>query len=285
MAGNTERFAPSPTGSLHLGHAFSALTAFNNAKRTNGKFKLRLDNIDIERCRSEYEKKICSDLKWLGISWDGPIMRQSDRLRKYKLAVNKLVGKGLVYGCSCTRREIENSLIAPHNFSASKNKIYPGLCREKKNGILGLNLRLDLSKSLQVLEDEEIAFFEIGIGPQGQSGKQVLDKDKASKEIGDIIIARKDIGTSYNLSTVVDDMEEGITNVTRGNDLFPITFIQVIIQKLLGYKTPIYFHHKLLTDSTGNRLAKRKGSKTIASYRANGFTAEEIKKIIFSKQI
>ena len=279
-----ERTAPSPSGFLHLGHAFSALTAFNNACRQKGLFKLRIDNIDYTRCNKKFEVQILSVLSWLGISWDS-VVKQTNHLQNYRTALKKLEEKGLTYRCACTRKDIEKALEAPHTKNSSDSKssqpqIYPGTCRNAKHESIHTCTRLDVRKAISHLQNKQLCFNEIGLGPTGENGLQVITDEILTEKIGDIVLARKDIGTSYNLAVVIDDHIQEVTNVTRGNDLFLVTPIQVLLQALLGLRTPCYNHHKLIIDHTGRRLAKRNRSKSLFELREEGASVSDIRNII-----
>ncbi len=272
------RFAPSPTGRLHLGHAFSALFAQKEAEKRSGRVLLRMENIDKARCKTEYEAHIREDLRWLGFDWNGEIRRQSDHIKDYKIALQKLQEIGVLYPCFCSRseilKEIENSFGAPHNsILGPDGPTYPGTCRSltpdfqseqiasgKKYG-----LRLDVRKSLNIVG--EISWFDVESG-----------ETRAEPEIfGDIILARKDVMTSYHLSCTVDDNIQGVSLVTRAEDLTLATHIHRLLQQLLDYKVPEYKFHKIIVDENGDRLAKRVKSKTIYAMRKEGLTASDIR--------
>ena len=277
-----ERTAPSPTGFLHLGHAFSALTAYKNLNKENGQFKLRIEDIDFTRCKREFEESIYDDLSWLGIRWVEPVLKQSERFSIYNNAIQVLEKMGVVYGCSCSRSDINSVLNAPHRNNLNNQNVYPGTCREKKLEDGLLSLRLNIKRALDLIDKSELFFYELGCGPEFQRGKQCLIKSDIIKKIGDPVVARKDIRTSYNLAVVVDDMAQEVTHITRGNDLFFNTPIQIILQKLLGYKTPFYRHHKLITDKHGSRLAKRSNATSIRHFRKAGLKPEDIWEMVNS---
>ena len=275
------RFAPSPTGLLHLGHAYSALLTQNLVTRNSGTLHLRIEDIDITRCTPDFEKQIYRDLEWLGVHWDSTPLRQSEELSIYINSLKQLVDKGLVYGCDCTRSDIKKALSAPNNLANDVNTlVYPGTCREKNLPLDGRNVRLNLLKSKNYLETEYINFFEQGIGPNKENGDQTFDIAWLGKRYGDFIIARKDIRTSYHLAVTVDDAQQKVTHVSRGNDLFYVTPIHVILQNLLNFKTPVYIHHPLIKDKNGNKLAKSKGSESILSMRNSGTTIKDIRSIL-----
>ena len=271
MAGRVTRFAPSPTGPLHLGHAYAALVAAERGDR----FLLRIEDIDGARCKPEFETGIYQDLEWLGLSWEKPVMRQSTRLSAYEAALAHLSGLGLTYHCSCTRGDIKAALSAPQEGGAvigPDGPVYPGTCRTKRQteGALRLNMAGAMARL------GEIRFRETGM----RAGDHRCSNLQLIESIGDIVLARRDIGTSYHIAVVVDDAAQGITEVTRGEDLFDATAIHVVLQRLLGLPTPAYHHHRLIRDDTGKRLAKRDDARALAKYRAEGATAQDIRRML-----
>jgi glutamyl-Q tRNA(Asp) synthetase len=269
------RFAPSPTGWLHLGHAFSALFAYQSALAHGGRFLLRIEDIDFTRCRREFETDLLDDLTWLGLEWEWPVRRQAEHLQEYALVASSLQKRGLLYPCFCTRREIlkeiESAGGAPHG---SEGPLYPGLCRnlsedERQSRIAAgqsFALRLDLAKAREVCGDK-LEWVDLEQGTQ-----------KAQPELlGDVVLVRKDIGCSYHLAVVHDDALQGVTRVTRGMDLWEATHLHRLLQALLGLEVPDYHHHTLLTDLSGRRLAKRDNAETLRSLRQQGFSAAELK--------
>lgn len=276
-----ERFAPSPTGLLHLGHAFSALTAFDAANSEHGAFLLRIEDIDQPRCKDEFEAAIYADLEWLGVSWETPVMRQSDRLHIYEAALSRLTDLGLTYRCVCTRKDILTALSAPQEGAAlgPDGFVYPKTCQRRPVPIDGpAAIRLDLTKALAFLGDASaLTYQEIG------SGKSVdipLNTSELESSVGDIVLARKDIGTSYHLAVVLDDAAQNITHVTRGEDMQDATPIHRILQALLRLPTPIYNHHRLIRDGNGKRLAKRYDAMSIRKYRAHGKSPDDIRRMV-----
>jgi glutamyl-Q tRNA(Asp) synthetase len=276
------RFAPSPTGLLHLGHAFSALTASGAALRENGRFLLRIEDIDQTRCRPDYETAIYDDLAWLGLSWETPVRRQSNHFDDYAAALDTLRDKGVVYRCFLTRREIaEAAMSAPH---ADDNAfIYRGPAQRMSSDEEEARIargesfawRLSLSCSQDLLGEEfaRLVFEEQNIGPNGEHG--VIRARPES--LGDVIIARKDVATSYHLSVTHDDALQDVSHVIRGVDLFESTHVHVLLQRLMGWPTPVYRHHALLTGPDGKRYAKRDRSLTLAALRAEGVTPADIR--------
>lgn len=289
-----ERFAPSPTGLLHLGHAYSALLAWDNATANDGKFLLRIEDIDTPRCKPEFEQAIYQDLEWLGIEWEKPVLRQSSRQKTYTKIIQKLWSGNRLFACTCSRKDIQIAS-APQEGGATilgpDGIVYPGTCRANRENLLNIPvppnhaLRLSMSAVISGLStptsrEPMFSFTEIGSGPKGETGEIEFSTKQLQSSIGDIIIARKDIGISYHLAVVLDDADQGITHITRGEDLFEATKIHVILQRLLGLPTPIYRHHKLIRDDHKNRLAKRFDAMAIRKYRADGASPQDIRKMV-----
>lgn len=282
------RFAPSPTGPLHLGHAYSALLASDMARNAGGKFLLRLEDIDQSRARPQWEVQIFDDLKWLGLSWPDPVMRQSTRIPTYQRAITSLWQQGLLYSCCCARRDIQQAISAPQEGGdvvfGPDGPIYPGTCRPATATPNtdpfpdNLALRLNMSKAVENLP--QLSFVETGAGPGGQTGSIEFSPQHALSSIGDIVLSRRDMGTSYHLSVVIDDAAQNITHVIRGADLFEATKIHVILQNLLNLPTPTYHHHSLIRDEDGKRLAKRDDARALQKYRKDGATPLDIRKLI-----
>lgn len=271
----TTRFAPSPTGQLHKGHAFSALTAFALARDSGGRFLLRIEDIDPTRCTRKNADQIFEDLAWLGIEWETPVRFQSEHRADFALAAARLGLRGVVYPCFCTRtdiqREIERAGQAPHG---SEGPTYPGTCRrlseDERAARLAAGtphaLRLDLAKALS-LTASPLSWNDTLHGIQ-----------RARPELlGDVVLVRKDIGTSYHLAVVVDDGIQGVTDIVRGVDLFEATHLHRVLQALLDLPVPTYHHHTLLTDPSGNRLAKRDRAVTLQSLREGGMSAQALR--------
>lgn len=274
------RFAPSPTGPLHLGHAYSAILAHDMALAEGGEFLLRIEDIDQSRARPEWEEMIYDDLKWLGLWWEEPVMRQSKRMGAYQTALDTLWDRGLMFACTCNRRDIMQAASAPQEGLqyGPDGVIYPGTCREKqsrerhlpKNSVL----RLDIAKALE--STGRIVFEETGRSRK----RHTYVPDAITSTTGDIVLARRDMGTSYHLSVVVDDADQGITHVVRGEDLFDATKIHVVLQRLLDLPTPTYHHHRLIRDDAGKRLAKRDDARAIRKYREDGATPADIRRMV-----
>ena len=275
------RFAPSPTGPLHLGHAFSALTAYDQARKAKGVFHLRLDDLDVSRSRAAWAEQIELDLRWLGVCWDGPVWRQSSRLPRYRDALQLLWDRGLLYPCTCSRADIRAAVAAPQEGTPVQGPdglVYPGTCRPERppTGPLpqGGALRLDMARALACLATP-LSFIETGAGPEGETGT-IVPRDM-TENVGDVVLARPGMGAAYHLAIVCDDFDQQITHVIRGEDLFDATQIHVLIQRLLGFTSPTYHHHRLIRDGAGKRLAKRDDARAIETYRADGIRAFEIR--------
>lgn len=276
------RFAPSPTGLLHLGHAFSALTAFDRAKTAQGTFLLRIEDTDLARVRPSYEAAIYEDLAWLGLSWETPVLRQSDHLADYQAALDLLADMGLTYPCCCTRADIHAALSAPQEgVQGLDGPLYPGTCRKRlmKDHGTGEAVRLNMDRALAQLGDPGRLGFEES-GPD-HAGRHALSPEWMCQSVGDVVLARKDIGVAaYHLSVVVDDARQGISDVVRGADLFEATFIHRLLQALLGLPTPVYHHHRLIRDENGKRLAKRDDARAIRKYRDEGAGPADIHRMV-----
>jgi len=270
------RFAPSPTGLLHLGHAFAAITACEAGER----FLVRVEDIDAGRCKREYESAILDDLEWLGLAFERPVLRQSTRMAAYRVALAALEARGLLYPCFCTRKdiaeEIARSAEAPHG---PDGPIYPGLCRsldksERACRIAGgeaYALRLDAAKAAQ--EAGSLSFEESGSGPKGETGRIEVQP----LLFGDVVLARKETPAAYHLAVVADDAFQGVTLVTRGNDLFASAHVQRLLQALLGLPAPAYAHHRLILDEEGRKFSKRDRAATLRALRESGVTPEGIR--------
>ena len=275
------RFAPSPTGPLHLGHAYSALLAYDMAAKAGGEFLLRIEDIDQSRARPKWEAQIFDDLHWLGLEWPEPVMRQSDRIPAYHKALAKLDSMGLLYRCTCNRRDIEAAISAPQEGAETiygpDGLIYPGTCRDAGHTDSNAALRLNMAKACGMLDNPVLKFTETG---PAHKGIHRITADELIHRVGDIVLARRDMGTSYHLSVVLDDAAQKITDVIRGKDLFEATKIHVLLQALLGLPTPVYHHHRLIRDAAGKRLAKRDDARAIAKYRADGTSPADIRKML-----
>ena len=273
------RFAPSPTGRLHKGHAFSALTAWTAAREAGGRFILRIEDIDPTRCKPEHEAAIFEDLAWLGLDWETPVRRQSEHLADYAAVIEALNARGLLYRCFRTRKEILDAIgDAPHGPAEA---VRPGPhAPEDEARLLAEGRpyawRLSLDRAREALGDaawNNLSFIEEGAGPDGETGLIRARPETA----GDVVLARKDAGTAYHLAVTHDDALQGISHVIRGQDLFEATHIQRLIQALMDWPAPVYRHHRLLTGPDGRRYAKRDQSVTLAELRAAGLTPEALR--------
>jgi glutamyl-Q tRNA(Asp) synthetase len=248
---------------LHLGHAYSAMLAHDFARAQGGRFLLRIEDIDPGRCHEEHVQGILDDLRWLGLGWDGPVLRQSARLSVYADALGRLRGMGLLYPCFCTRAEIAASAAAPHGDAP----VYPGTCRSLSEAERQARMattphawRIDMARA--VAEAGLLEWTDHGIAVPA-----------TPEMLGDVVLARKDAPVSYHLAVTVDDAAQGVTDVVRGRDLFASTHIHRLLQALLGLPVPAWHHHDLLTDEEGRRLAKREGAEALADMRARGADA------------
>jgi glutamyl-Q tRNA(Asp) synthetase len=274
------RFAPSPTGRLHRGHAFSALTAWTAARSASGRFLLRLEDIDAARCRPEFDAAIRDDLAWLGLSWERPVRRQSEHLDDYTAALDRLRRDGLVYRCFRTRKEVMADIgRAPHD-----GEILPFTGEPLPTEVEAERLaqgqpyawRLSVAAARDRLGDRwnELNFVEEGAGPEGEHGLVAANPTRE----GDVILARKDLGVAYHLAVVVDDALQGVSHVIRGADLFSAAHVQRLLQALLDLPTPVYRHHPLLLRADGKRFAKRDTAETLADLRARGMSAADLRR-------
>ncbi len=264
------RFAPSPTGLLHMGHAFSALTAWTAARTAGGRFLLRIEDTDFTRCRSEYTEAVFEDLAWLGLDWETPVRHQSEHRADYDRALETLRDQGLLYRCFRTRKErLALAGVAPHADDPTDPAAFTGgphapdeeARRLEAGEAFAWRLSLDRARA-QLGDLSRLGWTEEGVEPGAHSARP--------DALGDMVMGRKDIGAGYVIASVIDDAAQGITHVIRGEDLIPMTSIQRVLQALLQLPTPIYRHHPLLLDETGKRFAKRDGAVTLAQIRAGG---------------
>ena len=271
------RFAPSPSGRLHLGHALAALTAARLADP--GQFLLRIEDLDRDRCRPDYEAGIIEDLHWLGLGWPQPVMRQSERGEAYAAALDRLAAMGVLYPCRCRRADIRAALSAPQEGpppAGPDGLIYPGTCRGRTMADARPEdaLRLDAAKALRLTGP--LNYIETG----SDSARKSLDKDTFITPIGDPVLSRRGTGAAYHLAVVVDDAAQGVTLVSRGADLAEATWIHVLLQRLLDLPTPTYHHYRLIRDTAGKRLAKRDNARSLAELRAAGWTPADVRQAI-----
>ena len=326
------RFAPSPTGPLHLGHAYSAMLGFDMAMREGGEWLLRIEDIDQQRSRPEWEAAVYRDLEWLGLWWPDPVMRQSERIHAYSEGLKRLnAAAKILYRCDCTRSDIAAALDAPQEGTEPQfgldGLVYPGTCRTRnlpfevpplrhaedvealkliQRGIentpivqrfferleappeIEANhaLRLRLERAFEVAaqsrpgEPPFLEFREEGYGPNGEHGLIFSHLEKMKGEVGDVVLSRREMGTSYHLSVVLDDAAQGVTHVVRGQDLFEATRIHVLLQHILRLPTPTYHHHRMIRDDQGKRLAKRDDARALSKYRTEGATPADIRRMV-----
>jgi len=269
------RFAPSPTGHLHLGHAHSALAAWHRARASGGKFLLRLEDIDPTRCRPDYAAAILEDLAWLGLDWSGPPRIQSEHMDDYREVLATLQGRSLLYPCFCTRADIQReraaSTAAPHG---PEGPAYPGTCRHLPEPERQARLAAGTQYALRLNMAAALAAASAALHVHDETAGTIAANPAP---FGDIVLARKDTPASYHLCVTHDDALQGVTLIIRGVDLLPATHIHVLLQALMGWPTPAYAHHPLLTDATGRRLAKRDRAATLRDLREAGRTPDEVR--------
>jgi len=270
------RFAPSPNGALHLGHAFAALTGFARCRAMRGRFLLRIEDIDRTRCRPEFEAAIYDDLRWLGLSWEEPVRRQSEHMDDYAAALARLAAMGLIYPAFLSRAEIAAAASAPswpHDPDGAP--LYPGTERDLPDDELERRVATGAPYALRLRMDKAIAI----------AGRLAWQEDEATVVAdpaawGDVILARKDTPTSYHLAVTVDDAAEGVTHVVRGRDLYPATSVHILLQRLLGLPSPAYHHHRLIEDAAGRKLAKSDRDTSLGALREAGNTPDDIRRMI-----
>ncbi len=278
------RFAPSPTGYLHLGHAYAALTVFDTARQAGGTALLRIEDIDRTRCKQEFEQAIYDDLRWLGCDWPEPVRRQSDHISTCSV-LDQLAAQGLIYRCFKTRREIAQDIArAPHHpGEGSGGVIYPGPATpmspdeeaERLSKGAPFAWRLSITACREYLGErfDQLDFEETGQGAEGKTGRVRARPDS----LGDVILGRKDMGTSYHLACTHDDALQRISHVIRGTDLFFATHLHRLLQELMGWSVPVYHHHPLIRDETGKRFAKRDRAITLRALRSAGFSPADLR--------
>ncbi|SHL07950.1 glutamyl-Q tRNA(Asp) synthetase [Bradyrhizobium lablabi] len=281
------RFAPSPNGYLHLGHAYSALLNFDSARESGGRFLLRIEDIDVARCRPEFEAAIYQDLAWLGIAWEQPVRRQSEHLSEYRDALERLSAEGLIYPSFESRAEIAKLVAqreagAPWPRDPDGAPLYPGsaklLSASERARLIEQGapyaLRLDMAAACARAGD--LTWTEHGAGPDGETGVVAVRPEVW----GDVILARKETPTSYHLSVVVDDALQGVTEVVRGRDLFWSTSVHRLLQALLGLPEPVYRHHRLILDGAGQKLSKSTAATGLRELRASGVAPADIRRLV-----
>jgi glutamyl-Q tRNA(Asp) synthetase len=276
------RFAPSPTGFLHLGHAYSALLGHRTARAANGRFLLRIEDIDRTRCKPEFETAIFDDLHWLGLGWEQPVRRQSDHFVEYAAALQRLESDGLVYPCFCSRKDIAAAASAPHGVPSHEGEtvIYPGTCRgldpilaaARKAAGAPFALRLDTEKASR--QAGPLMF--VDAEPDGSNPREIRAEPE---RFGDVVLGRRDTPASYHLCATLDDHLQGVTLVIRGEDLRPATHLHRLLQAVLGLATPHYRHHLLLTNESGVRLSKRDGAMALRALRDRGISASAVRRM------
>jgi glutamyl-Q tRNA(Asp) synthetase len=280
------RFAPSPNGELHLGHALSAITAFEFAQRAAGRFLLRIEDIDTQRTREDHVAQIYTDLRWLGLSWEEPVMRQSLRFGAYRAAAGELLQRGILYPCFATRSEIETAVaLSPEHTDPDGAPLYPGLCKGLARDDIERHraagepycLRIDMDRAYDAVRHQmggrPLTFLEW----DGEPGNAPVEIPADPRQWGDAVIVRKDTPASYHLAVVVDDAAQGVSHVIRGRDLYAATSIHRLLQVLLGLPQPVYHHHRLVLDSTGRKLAKSLRDTSLRTLRDDGTTPAAIR--------
>lgn len=289
------RFAPSPTGALHLGHAYSALLGYDMAQAQGGTFLLRIDDLDQSRARPEWEEQIKEDLRWLGLDWPEPCRRQSQVMAEYDAALDQLWDMGVLYPCTCSRRDIREAASAPQEGAQAfgpDGLIYPGTCRSQIGAVTGAarprdgTLRLDMSKALDVLANRGAGpsahrFTELSQNANTATHLYEFSNENLIHTVGDIVVSRQGMGAAYHLAVVIDDAAQSVTHVVRGEDLLDATKIHKILFDLLEIPNiPAYFHHRLIRDEAGKRLAKRDDARAIARYRSDGASPKDIRSMV-----
>ena len=281
------RFAPSPNGYLHLGHALSALLNFDMARATGGRFILRIEDIDAARCRPEYERAIYEDLAWLGMTWEQPVRRQSEQIQDYRAALAQLDARGLLYPSFESRAEIA-ALVAARERHGDWPRdpdgapLYPGRASDfdaserRQRLAAGDAHAVQLDMAQAVAKTGELSWTETGTGPAGESGIVAA----APERWGDVVLGRKELPTSYHISVVVDDARQGVTDVVRGQDLFWSTSVHRLLQALLGLPAPVYHHHRLILDADGRKLSKSTRATALRELRAAGVAASDIRRMV-----
>ena|SRR6185312_4772859 len=281
------RFAPSPNGHLHLGHAYSALLNFDMARALGGRLLLRIEDIDTQRCRPEFEAAIHEDLRWLGMAWDEPVRRQSEHFADYADAVAKLEARGVLYPSFESRSEIA-ALVAERDSQGRWPRdpdgvpLYPGRARampaaeRERRRRAGEPFAVRIAMDAAVAQAGVLTWRETGSGPQGQSGSVTATPQRW----GDVVLARKELPTSYHLAVVMDDALQGVTDVVRGQDLFWATGVHRLLQTLLGLPEPTYHHHRLVLDAEGRKLSKATQATSLRELRASGLSAADIRRMV-----
>jgi glutamyl-Q tRNA(Asp) synthetase len=276
MSETVTRFAPSPTGRLHLGHAYSALFARQLAEAAGGRFLLRIEDIDATRCKPEFEAGILEDLAWLGLRWEEPVLRQSERMGVYAKALATLEARGLLYPCFCTRKDIAREIAAAgHAPHGPDGPVYPGTCRSLAAAEGAERIAAGAPYALRLVMEDAIAAAGVLTFTDRTAGRIAVN----AAPFGDVVLARKEVPASYHLAVVVDDAAQGVTLVSRGEDLMPATHVHRLLQALLGLPEPGYVHHRLLADAAGRRFAKRDRGLTLEALRVAGRSPAEVRRM------
>jgi glutamyl-Q tRNA(Asp) synthetase len=281
MARPVFRFAPSPNGQLHLGHALSALLNRDLAREADGRFLVRIEDIDPGRSLPSFEAQILDDLAWLGLDWEKPVRRQSEHLADHERALDELNRRGLLYPCFCSRGAVKASMPKGASVDPDGAPVYPGTCRDLSAGERAANIRSGGAYVLRLNMQKALA--EVGrpltwteIGPDGKARE--VEADPAAW--GDVVLARRDVRTSYHLAVVVDDAAQGVTHVVRGKDLYDATSVHRVLQTLLDLRAPVYRHHRLILDRAGKKLSKSEGAESLRTLRSNGRAPTDIRRLI-----
>ena len=276
------RFAPSPNGFLHLGHAYSALLNAKMARETGGRLLLRIEDIDVARCRPEYEGAIYEDLAWIGFNWEEPVRRQSEHLSNYARALDRLRDRDLTYPCFCTRGNIARAIAGRADWPRDPDgsPLYPGTCRRLDAKTREARLASSERPAWRLNMEKAIGLVEPLTWTEYDTANVAQELPTEPRAWGDVVLARRDIATSYYISVVVDDAAQDVTDVVRGKDLFASTTVHRLLQALLGLPAPRYHHHELITEAGGHKLSKSRGSPTLRDLRAGGMMPEKIRSAV-----
>ncbi|MFZ5674790.1 MAG: tRNA glutamyl-Q(34) synthetase GluQRS [Pseudomonadota bacterium] len=274
------RFAPSPNGRLHLGHAYSALLNERMARESGGRFLLRIEDIDRPRCTEALTQALLADLAWLGLAWEEPVLRQSAFLADYHDAQRRLRDMGLLYPCFCSRRDIALAAGRTVARDPEGQPLYPGTCRRLSGAERSRRIGQAEPHAWRIAMDDAVTRIGEPLSFVEESSGMPVREPVHAEAWGDVVLARKDIGTSYHIAVIVDDARQDVTQVVRGRDLFHATSIHLVLQHLLRLPTPRYFHHALVDDTEGRKLSKRLGSKSLADLRDEGVTAEDVRRVL-----
>lgn len=274
------RFAPSPNGRLHLGHAYSALLNEKMARAQGGRLLLRIEDIDLPRCTEALTEAMLADLAWLGLVWEQPVLRQSEHLADYHAVQQRLRNEDLLYPCFCSRRDIALATGATARRDPEGQPVYPGTCRHLGAAERARRSSAGEPHAWRIVMDEAVARIGGPLVFSEESSGTALREVAHPEAWGDVVLARKDIGTSYHIAVVVDDARQGVSHIVRGRDLFHATAIHRLLQHLLGLSAPSYFHHALIDDEEGRKLSKSLGSKSLADLRAESVTAQDVRRAL-----